>query len=431
MYTALRLLRKLRDGEAEVTVVDPRSYMTYQPFLPEAAAGIVQPRHVVVPLRRVLRRRRGRHRAASRRVDHAAQGRARCSRSRARPYEIAYDSVVVAAGSIARTLPIPGLAEKGIGFKNVEEAIQLRNQVIECLDIAESTHDPDIRARNLHLRLRRRRLRRASRRSASSRTWPGTPPATTARSSRATCAGCSSRRPTGSCPRSARTWAATPLDQLRKRGIDCRLEHPARVVRRRPRRAVRRRGVRHRDDRVDRGRQAQPARRRTPASRSTTRAGSSARRDAAGRGRRGRLGRRRLRARSPTSPAARRDHVADGPARGPAGQGARRQHRRDAARPPPKRVPAQVRRVGRLARPLQGRGAGLRHQAQGLPGLVHAPDLPREPGADLHPQGRRCSSTGRWRCSSAARSSRCGAMHEPFEEFQEAAGTPPPPPPKV
>ena len=56
MYTALTLQRKLRRGEATVTVVDPQSYMTYQPFLPEAGAGNVEPRHVVVPLRRVLRR---------------------------------------------------------------------------------------------------------------------------------------------------------------------------------------------------------------------------------------------------------------------------------------------------------------------------------------------------------------------------------------
>ena len=55
LYTTLRLLKKLRSEEAIVTVVDPRSYMTYQPFLPEAAAGAVSPRHVVVPLRRVLR----------------------------------------------------------------------------------------------------------------------------------------------------------------------------------------------------------------------------------------------------------------------------------------------------------------------------------------------------------------------------------------
>ena len=43
LYTAMRLLEKLRADEAVVTVVDPRSYMTYQPFLPEAAAGAVSP----------------------------------------------------------------------------------------------------------------------------------------------------------------------------------------------------------------------------------------------------------------------------------------------------------------------------------------------------------------------------------------------------
>lgn len=60
MYTALRLQRKLKPeldrGEVEITVVSPDPYMTYQPFLPEAAAGLISPRHVVVPLRRVLDR---------------------------------------------------------------------------------------------------------------------------------------------------------------------------------------------------------------------------------------------------------------------------------------------------------------------------------------------------------------------------------------
>ena len=45
MYTARRLERLLRRGEATVTVVDPRGYMTYQPFLAEAAGGSVEPRH--------------------------------------------------------------------------------------------------------------------------------------------------------------------------------------------------------------------------------------------------------------------------------------------------------------------------------------------------------------------------------------------------
>ena len=55
MYCARRLGRRLRGGDAEVTVVNPENYMLYTPLLPEAASGLVEPRHVVVPLRRVLR----------------------------------------------------------------------------------------------------------------------------------------------------------------------------------------------------------------------------------------------------------------------------------------------------------------------------------------------------------------------------------------
>lgn len=148
LYTAMRLLKKLRDDEAIVTVVNPRSYMTYQPFLPEAAAGAVSPRHVVVPLRRVLR---GAEVIAAKvtEVNHAKQT-ATLQPLEGEAYPLEYDHLVMAVGSVSRTLPIPGLAEWATGFKTVEEAIQLRNRVLECLDIAESTHSPEIRERNLH-----------------------------------------------------------------------------------------------------------------------------------------------------------------------------------------------------------------------------------------------------------------------------------------
>ena len=147
LYTALRLGKRLREAEATVTVVDPRSYMTYQPFLPEAGAGSIQPRHAVVPLRQTLRDAEvltgwvlG--------VDHARKV-ATVQPLEGEPYEVPYDILVMAVGSIPRTLPIPGLAEWATGFKNVEEAIQLRNRVLECLDIAETATDPAIRERNL------------------------------------------------------------------------------------------------------------------------------------------------------------------------------------------------------------------------------------------------------------------------------------------
>ncbi|MFF1512261.1 NAD(P)/FAD-dependent oxidoreductase [Streptomyces sp. NPDC058326] len=152
MYTALRLQRQLRAelraGAVEIVVVTPDPYMTYQPFLPEAAAGSISPRHVVVPLRRVLDRCRiviGEVRS----VDHAKRTASLSTLATAEEgtgtVDLTYDELVIAPGSVSRTLPVPGLPDHGIGFKTVEEAIGLRNHVIEQMDIASSTRDPAIR----------------------------------------------------------------------------------------------------------------------------------------------------------------------------------------------------------------------------------------------------------------------------------------------
>ncbi|MEV7400064.1 NAD(P)/FAD-dependent oxidoreductase [Streptomyces sp. NPDC091267] len=152
MYTALRLQRKLkqrlRSGEAEIVVVTPDPYMTYQPFLPEAAAGSISPRHVVVPLRRVLP-----HCTIvigeAQRIDHAKRTATVTTLASGEDgtgaVEIPYDEIVIAPGSVSRTLPVPGLADHGFGFKTIEEAIGLRNHVIEQMDIASATRDPAIR----------------------------------------------------------------------------------------------------------------------------------------------------------------------------------------------------------------------------------------------------------------------------------------------
>src|SRR5215211_4388275 len=147
LYTALRLQKKLSRGRAEIIVVDPQPHMTYQPFLPEAAAGSVEPRHVVVPLRRTLRHCRVITGAVTG-LSHAER-RVTIAPLEGKTFELSYDVLVMAAGSVARTLPIPGLAEHGVGFKNVGEAIYLRNHVLARLDAASSTDDPAVRERAL------------------------------------------------------------------------------------------------------------------------------------------------------------------------------------------------------------------------------------------------------------------------------------------
>ncbi|MCA2215650.1 NAD(P)/FAD-dependent oxidoreductase [Jidongwangia harbinensis] len=147
LYVALRLSKKINARRAEVVVIDPQPHMTYQPFLPEAAAGNISPRHSVVPLRRELKRCR----IVSGEVTKIEHDRKTVT---VQPIdgpatEMTYDHIVVAPGSVSRTLPVPGLRENGIGFKTIGEAIYLRNHILDRLDIAAVTPDPEVRKASL------------------------------------------------------------------------------------------------------------------------------------------------------------------------------------------------------------------------------------------------------------------------------------------
>jgi NADH dehydrogenase len=133
-YTAWGLEKKLRRGEAEVTLVDPHGYMTYQPFLPEVTAGSIEARHVMVSLRRHLRRTTiiAGHTTS---IDHAHRT-ATVRTNDGALREIAYDTIVVTAGAVTRTFPVPGVADEAIGLKHVEEAVAIRDQLLTAFDRA-------------------------------------------------------------------------------------------------------------------------------------------------------------------------------------------------------------------------------------------------------------------------------------------------------
>ncbi len=104
-YTAWKLEKHLRQGEAEVTMVDPLPYMTYQPFLPEVAAGSIEPRHAVVSHRRHLKKTRV-VTAKVTKVDHATKT-ATITPAEGEAWEESYDQIVMTAGAVSRTFPIP------------------------------------------------------------------------------------------------------------------------------------------------------------------------------------------------------------------------------------------------------------------------------------------------------------------------------------
>jgi NADH:quinone reductase (non-electrogenic) len=143
LYAARKLERTLPPHAANVTIVTDVNFMLYTPLLPGAAAGTLEPRHVVVPLREHLDRTdlllahvTGADPAGKRVFVTTAEGERR---------ELVYDQLIVALGSISRTMPVPGLREYGVGLKTLSDAIALRNQIVNTLERAESVEDESAR----------------------------------------------------------------------------------------------------------------------------------------------------------------------------------------------------------------------------------------------------------------------------------------------
>jgi NADH:quinone reductase (non-electrogenic) len=120
--------------------------MLFTPLLPEAASGTLEPRHVVVPLRLMCPHARL---VVGRVTGLDADRKAVAVEGLDGPLELAYENLVVALGSVSRVLPVPGLAEHGHGFRDLADAIELRNHVLRQLEAADAAHRPEEAERHL------------------------------------------------------------------------------------------------------------------------------------------------------------------------------------------------------------------------------------------------------------------------------------------
>jgi len=133
-------------GSRGATIVSPENFMLFTPMLPEAASGTLEPRHVVVPLRAMCPQA---ELLLGRGVSLDEEAKTVNVAGILGPLQIHYERLVLALGSVARTLPIPGLAEHGLGFKDLPDAIHLRNHVLRQLEAAAA--EPARAARERHL----------------------------------------------------------------------------------------------------------------------------------------------------------------------------------------------------------------------------------------------------------------------------------------
>jgi NADH dehydrogenase len=144
-HQAARRLTRLARGRARITIVNPTDYFLYAPLLPEVATGVLEPRRITVSLsgtlpgvRLVLGEVEG--------IDLARKVVA-YTNPEAMAGTLGYDRLVLAAGSVNKLLPIPGVTRYAHGFRGLAEALYLRDTIIRQIELADGADAVEAGAR--------------------------------------------------------------------------------------------------------------------------------------------------------------------------------------------------------------------------------------------------------------------------------------------
>jgi NADH dehydrogenase len=145
---ARRLEARLRDGEASITLISRDNFTLFTPMLPEVCSGGIETRHIVSPVRGQLQRTQYvlgeilHIDIDNKRVDlqHTITG---------SKQTLSFDHLILALGSVTSTFNIPGVAERSLPLKTIEDAETLRNRIIATLELADVAVDPTERQRLL------------------------------------------------------------------------------------------------------------------------------------------------------------------------------------------------------------------------------------------------------------------------------------------
>ncbi len=133
---------------AEIWLVSDQNYFLFTPLLPQIASSNVDPRHIAQPIRDLRGSRNFRFLRASVSGIDLERREIRLA-GQTGSDTLAYDNLVIAFGSRTDYFGIPGARENTWDFKSLEDAVVLRERVLDLCEHADHTPDPDLRRRLL------------------------------------------------------------------------------------------------------------------------------------------------------------------------------------------------------------------------------------------------------------------------------------------
>ena len=134
-FGAFSFVKHLNHRHYDVTVVSPRNHFLFTPLLPSTTVGTVEFRSIIEPVR-LADKRLQYYQAQAASVD--LEGRVlRCEGAfQGRPFDVAYDELLIAVGAVSHTFGVPGVEENAHFLKELSDARSIRQKIIECFERA-------------------------------------------------------------------------------------------------------------------------------------------------------------------------------------------------------------------------------------------------------------------------------------------------------
>ena len=129
-----------RERDVEILLLSDLNYLLFTPLLPQIASSYTDPRHIVQAVREIRGRKKWRFRREAVRAVDVAKRRVIVDSGR-----IEYDALILAPGSRTEFFNTPGARENCWDYKSLQQAVELRERIIDLCEHADHTADAKAR----------------------------------------------------------------------------------------------------------------------------------------------------------------------------------------------------------------------------------------------------------------------------------------------
>ena len=145
-FAGLECTRKLEeyfknDSEIEIVLVSEDNFLLFTPMLPQVASGMIETRHIVMPIRTITKKAVF-YEGRVKNIDPYGKIVNLWGSGSKRGISLHYDFLVVALGSETNFFGMSDLEKNAFQMKTLNDAVLVRNRMIDMLEQAENETNP-------------------------------------------------------------------------------------------------------------------------------------------------------------------------------------------------------------------------------------------------------------------------------------------------